>query len=225
MLQFGCFPLVLLFSNPLFPVPILWYHCHFHVPEFSLLKFRTYLSFWFHSVLSCGQPERHYYYYYYHFTSWESFESALADGLSLEFKWLQISLSLEDCYQHSARPQQCCSIDGLHSTSYLQVLQSFNQSFDDCTKSTNYSWYNRYFHVPQFFRFNCKVQVLILLLAFFQFYFVVRRDSKVHNYTRSLFLLIIIRFGRLAKIRLTVCILKSQSLCVSFSRIESGLCI
>ena len=38
-----------------------------------------------------------------------------------------------------------------------------------------------------FFQFPCKVQVLILLFAFFQFYTVVRRDSKVHNPASSLF--------------------------------------
>ena len=40
------------------------------------------------------------------------------------------------------------------------------------------------------------------------------------------FLLIIIRSGRLGEIRWSVCILKSQrSLCVSFSKTDSGLCI
>ena len=34
---------------------------------------------------------------------------------------------------------------------YFQVLQSLYQSFGDCTKSSNYNWYNRHFHMPQFF--------------------------------------------------------------------------
>ena len=76
------------------------------------------------------------------------------------------------------------------------------------------------------FQFSSKVEVLIILFAFFQFYSVVCRNSKVHNSASSLFLLIIIRSGRLAEIRWSVCILKSQRrLCVSFSRTESGLCI
>ena len=29
---------------------------------------------------------------------------------------------------------------------------------------TNYNWYNRHFHVPWFFQFPCKVQILISLL-------------------------------------------------------------
>ena len=42
----------------------------------------------------------------------------------------------------------------------------------------------------------------------------------------QVFLLIIIRSGRLAEIKLSVCMSKSQrSLCVSFSRTDTGLCI
>ena len=48
--------------------------------------------------------------------------SALADGLSLEFEWQQVSSSRQDSSQYSGRPQQCCSLDDLHSTSYFQVL-------------------------------------------------------------------------------------------------------
>ena len=38
-----------------------------------------------------------------------------------------------------------------------------------------------------FFQFPSKVQVLILLFTFFQFYSVVRQDSKVDNFANSLF--------------------------------------
>ena len=70
-----------------------------------------------------------------------------------------------------------------------------------------------------FFQFPSKVEVLILLFTFFQFYSVVSRDSKVDNLASSLFLLIIIRSGFLAEIRWSVCMSKShRSLCVSFSR-------
>ena len=54
------------------------------------------------------------------------------------------------------------------------------------------------------FQFLCKVEVFILLFTFFQFYSVLSRDSKVHNFVSSLFLLllllIIIRSGLLADI-------------------------
>ena len=50
-----------------------------------------------------------------------------------------------------------------------------------CTVSTNYNWNNRLFHISQFFQFPRNAQVLILLFTFFQLYFVVNRDSKVHN--------------------------------------------
>ena len=92
-----------------------------------------------------------------------------------------VAASLLDSSQYSGQSQQCCSLDGFHSSSYFQVLQSLYQTFSDCTKSTNYDWYNHYFHVLQFFQFPSKVQVLILLFAFFQFYSVLSQVSKVHN--------------------------------------------
>ena len=62
-----------------------------------------------------------------------------------------------------------------------------------------------------------RSKYLSLLFIFFQFYSVVSRDSKVHNFDCSLFLLIIIRSGRLAEIRWSVWKSKSQrSFCLSF---------
>ena len=84
------------------------------------------------------------------FTHREFFTSAFADGLSLESEW-QVSSSIQDSSQYSGRSQQCCSLDGLHSSSYLQVFQFLYQSFGDCNKSTNYNWHNRHFLVSQFF--------------------------------------------------------------------------
>ena len=60
------------------------------------------------------------------------------------------------------------------------------------------------FHI--FFQFPWKVEVLILLFTFFQFYSVVSQDSKVDNLVFSLFfffffLLIIIMSGLLVEIR------------------------
>ena len=53
-----------------------------------------------------------------------------------------------------------------------------------------------------FFQFPSKVEVLILLFTFFQFYSVVSRDSKVDYFESSLFfLLIIIKSGLLTGIR------------------------
>ena len=78
-----------------------------------------------------------------------------------------------------------------------------------------------------FFQFPSKVEVLILLFTFFQFYSVVRQDSKVDYFASSLFfLLIIMRSRLLAGIRWSVCMLKShRSLCVAFSRTGAGLYI
>ena len=74
------------------------------------------------------------------------------------------------------------------------------------------------FMLHSFFQFPCKVQVLIILFVFFQFYSVINRDSKVRNSAGSLFLLLIfIRSGPLVEIRWSVCISKShRNLCVSY---------
>ena len=85
----------------------------------------------------------------------------------------------------------------------------------------------------QFFQFPSKVEVLILLFTFFQFYSVVSRDNKVVNFVNSFFfsfffflLLIVIRSSLLAKIRWSLCMSKSlRSLCVSFSRTGAELYI
>ena len=82
------------------------------------------------------------------------------------------------------------------------------------------------FMFHSFFHFSSKVEVLIPLFTFFQFYSVVSRDSKVDNFQIFSFLLIIIRSGLLAEIRRSVCISKfHRSFCVSISRTGAGLYI
>ena len=41
---------------------------------------------------------------------WAFFSSALTDGLSREFEWQQVSLSLQDSSQYSGRSQQCYTV-------------------------------------------------------------------------------------------------------------------
>ena len=96
---------------------------------------------------------------------WEFFASALADSLSLEFEWQQVSSRSPGLFSVFCRFQQCCSLDGLHWSPYFQVLQSLYQFFGNCNKSTNYNWYQRHFHVPQFFQFLSEVQVLIFFFS------------------------------------------------------------
>ena len=91
------------------------------------------------------------------------------------------------------------------------------------TRRTNY---NCHLHVPQFFQFSSKVDVLILLFTFFQFYSVVSRTAKstILQVLFFFFLFIIIKSGLLAEIRWFVCMSKShRSLCVAFSRTGAGL--
>ena len=124
---------------------------------------------------------------HYYFSPCGFFTSAFIDSFPLEFVLKKFFSSLQDSSQYSGRSRQCCSLDSLHPSRYFQVLQSLYQSFGDCIKSTNFNRYHRHFRVSQFFRFLSKVEVLTPLFAFFKFYSVVRRDSKVHNYASSLF--------------------------------------
>ena len=57
------------------------------------------------------------------FTPLEFFTSALADSLSQGFEWQRVSSSLQDSSKYSDRSEQCCSLDGLHSSFKFQVLQ------------------------------------------------------------------------------------------------------
>ena len=100
------------------------YHRHFYIPQ--LFQFSNY------------------------FTPWEFFTSAFADGLLLESENQHIASSLQDSSHYSGRSQEYSSLDCLHSSSYLQVLQSFYQSFGDCTECTNYNWYHRHIYVLHF---------------------------------------------------------------------------
>ena len=121
------------------------------------------------------------------------------------------------------RSQKCF----LHPSRYFQVLQSLYQSFSDCTKSTKYNWYNRHFHVPQFFQFPSKVVVFIFLFTFFQFYSVVSRDSSDNNSASSFFFIDYYKVwssGWDLVIRLYLKI-RDEFMWVFFSWIDSGFCI
>ena len=79
-----------------------------------------------------------------------------------------------------------------------------------------------------FFRFPNKVEVLILLFTFFSILLYSQPGQQIPQFCKFSFLLllIIIKSGRMAEMRLSVCISKSQrNLRVSFSKTDSGLSI
>ena len=57
--------------------------------------------------------------------------------------------------------------------------------------------FNHTNHVPRLFQFSSKVEVLILLFTFFQFYSVISRAIKVNNFAKSLFFWLIIVWNEL----------------------------
>ena len=109
-------------------------------------------------------------------------------------EWQQVSSSLQDSSQYSSRSQQGCSLHGLHTSSYFQVFQPFcinplvtvpKAPITICITITFM------FH-SFFFNSLAKVEVLILLFAFFWFFSVVSRDSKVHESASIIIIIIII---------------------------------
>ena len=121
---------------------------------------------------------------------------------------------------------QYCSMNCLYSSSYSQILQSLYQSFSDCSESTSYNWYFQSLSCSRVFPFPWQNLGIYRSSRFFRFYCAASQYSRVHNSASCLFLLIIIKLSRLAEIKRSVCILKSQcSLCISFSRTDSWLCI
>ena len=81
-------------------------------------------------------------------------------------------------------------------------------------------------NIPFMFQFPSKVQVLIFLFPFLSILIYGQPEQQSSQFCKFSFLLIIIRSGFLAEIKWSVCMPKSKmSLCVSFSRIDVGLCI
>ena len=148
------------------------------------------------------------YYYYYHYYY------LLLGSFPLPFKLVVFHWNLSD----SKYPQVSSTL-----FSILAVLNNavvWRASTRPLISKSSSPFINPLVTVP-------KAQILILLFTFFQFYSVVRCNDKVHNFSSSLFLeLIIIRSGLLAEIKWSVCFWKShRGLCVSFSRTDAGLCI
>ena len=86
------------------------------------------------------------------------------DSFPQNSKWQQGSSCVQDTSQYSDTSQQYCSLDGLHSSSYFQVLQSLYQYFGNCNKHTNNNWYHCYLHILHFFFFSSLARYRYLSL-------------------------------------------------------------
>ena len=138
-----------------------------------------------------------------------------------------VSSGHRDSFDYSCRSQQFCSLNGLNSSDF-HFFQSFFQAFGDRSKYTNYNWYHRHTHVPDFFQFSGKVQVYVPLYAFFNFHSMVHLKENPQDYRFFWVFLMLFntKFGLLVGIRWCFCISKSlRILCVSFFWRDSSLCI
>ena len=95
------------------------------------------------------------------------------------------------------------------------TYSSLKKAFGDRSERTNYNRYHCHFHDP------------LSLLCFFLFFTLWSAGTAKSTILQVLiFLLIITRSGFLAWIKGCVCISKYQRiLCITFTRIDSGLCI
>ena len=175
------------------------------------------------------------YLYYYYFALLKVFTPALADGFPLESKWQQIWSSSLDFSQYFGRSQQCCSLNGLHSSSYFQVLQSLYLwwlyqahqlqlvsptlscslvFFSSLARSKHLNLFSLSFNFTLWSAGTAKSTIRqVLFFCFFLFFF-------------FFFLLTITRSGRLTEIWWSIWISKFLwILRVPFSLLNSGLCI
>ena len=128
------------------------------------------------------------YYYYYYFYLLEFFTSVLADGLSLEIKWQQVSSSLQDSSQYSGCFQYAVIWMVSTRPPTSKSSRPFNNPLIIVPKAPITIGKIVTFIFHSFFQFSSKVEVLISLFPFFQFHSVVSRDSKVDNFADFLFL-------------------------------------
>ena len=147
---------------------------------------------------------------------YEIFTSALADGFSLETKWQQVSSDFLDSSQNSGWSKKCCSLDGLNLYSNFQPFQPLSKLLVSLLPSCSIAFLVLWQGLSICLSFRFLLYLLYGLLG---------RQSLLHN-NSSFFLLIITRFGFLAKIKWSVCISKCERIIyISFSRTNSGLCI
>ena len=75
------------------------------------------------------------------------FTPALADDLSLESEWQQVTSGLQDSSQYSSWPKKCWSLGDLCLSSNFQLTQALYQDFGYCSEYTNCNWYHHHFFV------------------------------------------------------------------------------
>ena len=84
------------------------------------------------------------------FNFFESFFTAVG-GLSLEFEWEKVYSGFMDSFKYSIRSKiKFCSWDVLESSDFHLLQFFFFQAFRVYSKWTNYNWYYRHTHIPQF---------------------------------------------------------------------------
>ena len=109
-------------------------------------------------ILGCAYTICSYGQIHYYFSHGNFFTSALVDGFSLEFEWQQVS--------SNPRSKWYYSLDGLHSSTYFQVLQSLYNSFGDCTEHTNWIGIAVTFMSHSFFNSLAKSRYLSFFIFF-----------------------------------------------------------
>ena len=159
--------------------------------------------------------------------SLEFFTSTLADGLSLEFDWQQVSSSLQDSSRYSGRSQKCCHLDSPTHPPTSKSSRPFNNPLVIVPKVPITIGTIITFMFHSFFNSLARLRYLSFFSHSFSFILWSARTAKSTIWQfLFFFLLIIIRSGLLAEIWWSMFMIKShRSLWVLFSRAGAGLCI
>ena len=103
----------------------------------------------------------------------------LADCLSLESEWQQVSSRLQDSPEYSSRSYQSSHLYGV----------DFFQAFGDHSKRTNFNWYHCHPHVPLFCSFCSQAMfkyfsIFVLTFIFILWSTVMAKSTRwrVHYY-------------------------------------------
>ena len=90
---------------------------------------------------------------YYYFTHLRVFPTSVnwwfSHFILSAVRWQQVSSSLQNSSQYSGWSQQCCSLDGLNSSSDFQLFQSLYRTLGDRCKRTKKNYYYCYNYLKE----------------------------------------------------------------------------
>ena len=200
-------PLVIVPKEPITIGTILTFMFH---SFFNSLARSRYLSFFSHSFRFILWPTDYYCYHYYNTFS-RVFHTSVIRGFHTELSGKE-SLKSPGFFPIFYLILTMPWIGWFSFVFFSKSSSPCINLFRNCTRNSNYNWYDRHFHILQFFSSLSRSRYLYLL-----YFFLISENSTIQKGLSLFFLLSITRFGLLSEIKWSMHISKSQkSLCFSF---------